>query len=205
MQAITTTISMQATTTIISAAVPAAIGRAWPRIRRASRAPPRATARTGAAAAAAFAATRAHACGHARRCRAVAGHTPTWPCPPWPTSSDEPPGSATLLSGATYRRFVRFARRPDVTRAKSRSFWRSVAATSCTIFRRSDRWIGDFFAPSQSRFAGQLRQLISPPPQLRLACYQFRCEAGLCGFSGTSYTYQLFRLSRRIAWRCLLA
>ncbi|KAJ6810372.1 leucine-rich repeat extensin-like protein 4 [Iris pallida] len=74
--------------------------------------------------------------------------------PPWPTSSDEPPGSATLLSGATYRRFVRLARRPDVTRAKSRSFWRSVAATSYTIFWRSDRWIGDFFAPSQSRFAG---------------------------------------------------
>ncbi|KAJ6829310.1 leucine-rich repeat extensin-like protein 4 [Iris pallida] len=73
--------------------------------------------------------------------------------PPWPTSSGEPPGSATLLSGATYR-LVRFARRPDVTRAKSRSFWRSVAATSRTIFRRSDRWIGDFFAPSQFRFAG---------------------------------------------------
>ncbi|KAJ6818785.1 putative formin-like protein 5 [Iris pallida] len=52
---------------------------------------------------------------------------------------------------------------------------------------------------------GQLRQLVSPPPQLCLACYQFRCEAGLCGFSGTSYTCQLFRLSRRIAWRCLLA
>ncbi|KAJ6803480.1 putative formin-like protein 18 isoform X1 [Iris pallida] len=32
---------------------------------------------------------------------------------------------------------------------------------------------------------GQLRQLVSPPPQLRLACYQFRCESGLCGFSGT--------------------
>ncbi|KAJ6845843.1 leucine-rich repeat extensin-like protein 4 [Iris pallida] len=66
MQAITTTISMQATTTIISAAVPAAIGRAWPRIRRARRAaPPRATARTGAAAAAAFAASaraRVRAC-----------------------------------------------------------------------------------------------------------------------------------------------
>ncbi|KAJ6841212.1 formin-like protein 6 [Iris pallida] len=113
--------------------------------------------------------------------------------------------TATVLRDAPSRRFVRFARRPVVTRAKSRSFWRSVAATSHAFSRRSDHWIGDFFAPSQYRLRGQLRQLVSPLPQLRLACYQFLCEAGLCGFSGTSYTYQLFRLSRRIAWRCLLA
>ncbi|KAJ6793717.1 hornerin-like [Iris pallida] len=62
--------------------------------------------------------------------------------------------TATVLRDAPSRRFVRFARRPVVTRAKSRSFWRSVAATSCAFFRRSDRWIGDFFALSQSRFAG---------------------------------------------------
>ncbi|KAJ6827513.1 formin-like protein 6 [Iris pallida] len=62
--------------------------------------------------------------------------------------------TATVLRDAPSRRFVRFARRPVVTRAKSRSFWRSVAATSRTFSRRSDRWIVDFFAPSQSRFAG---------------------------------------------------
>ncbi|KAJ6791122.1 formin-like protein 6 [Iris pallida] len=38
--------------------------------------------------------------------------------------------TATVLRDAPSRRFVRFARRPVVTRAKSRSFWRSVAATS---------------------------------------------------------------------------
>ncbi|KAJ6837069.1 leucine-rich repeat extensin-like protein 7 [Iris pallida] len=64
--------------------------------------------------------------------------------------------------------------------------WRSVAATSHAFFRRSDRWIGDFFTPSQSRFAGPTSSACISPPQLHLACYQFRGEAGLCGFSGTS-------------------
>ncbi|KAJ6806740.1 formin-like protein 6 [Iris pallida] len=113
--------------------------------------------------------------------------------------------TATVLRDAPSRRFVRFARRPVVTRAKSRSFWRSVAATSRTFSRRSDRWIVDFFAPSQSRFAGPTSSACISSTAAPLACYQFLCEAGLCGFSGTSYTYQLFRLSRRIAWRCLLA
>ncbi|KAJ6824177.1 proline-rich receptor-like protein kinase PERK12 [Iris pallida] len=65
-----------------------------------------------------------------------------------------PSGSVVSSSSTTYRRFVRFARRPVVTRARLSPFWRSVAATSHTFSRRSDRWIGDFFTPSQSRFAG---------------------------------------------------
>ncbi|KAJ6817636.1 formin-like protein 5 isoform X1 [Iris pallida] len=96
-------------------------------------------------------------CARARwqRCRAAAGVEAAVAMPPplWAITGD-PPGSALFSSSATYRRFVRFARRPVVTRAKSRSFWRSVAATSCEFSGRSDRWIGDFFAPSQSRFAG---------------------------------------------------
>ncbi|KAJ6815457.1 vegetative cell wall protein gp1-like [Iris pallida] len=41
--------------------------------------------------------------------------------PPWASSGDHP-GSATLLSGATYRRFVRFERHPVVTRARLSPF-----------------------------------------------------------------------------------
>ncbi|KAJ6818276.1 extensin [Iris pallida] len=52
-----------------------------------------------------------------------------------------------------YRRFVYFARISVVTRAKSSPFWHPVAATSHAIFEKSDRWIGNFFAPSQSCFA----------------------------------------------------
>ncbi|KAJ6848977.1 formin-like protein 5 [Iris pallida] len=90
-----------------------------------------------------------------RRCSAaVDGHAPPWAAPPWWAITGDPPGSATSFSGTTYRRFVHFARRPVVTRARLSPFWRSVAATSYAFSRRSDHWIGDFFAPSQSRFAG---------------------------------------------------
>ncbi|KAJ6850194.1 putative GPI-anchored protein 58 [Iris pallida] len=69
-------------------------------------------------------------------------------------ASGDPLRTRTLFPDAPNSLFVRFERRSVVTRAKSRSFWRSVAATSHTFSRRSDSWIGNFFAPSQSRFAG---------------------------------------------------
>ncbi|KAJ6808627.1 putative extensin [Iris pallida] len=65
-----------------------------------------------------------------------------------------PPMAATVLRDAPSRRFVRFARRPVVTSSETTLKSHPVAATSCAISQRSDRWIGDFFAPSQSRFTG---------------------------------------------------
>ncbi|KAJ6853843.1 formin-like protein 5 [Iris pallida] len=74
-------------------------------------------------------------------------------CPPW-AHPRLPPLAANVLRDVPSRRFVRFARRPVVTRARLSPFWRSVAATSRMFSWRSDRWIGDFFAPSQSHFTG---------------------------------------------------
>ncbi|KAJ6792317.1 putative proline-rich receptor-like protein kinase PERK13 [Iris pallida] len=141
--------------------------------------------------------------GAATRRRGTA--TPAVGFPPLRRTQDNSPLTATVLRDAPSRRFLRFERRPVVTRARLSPFWRSVAATSHAFF--GDPTVGSAISSLRRNLVsrGQLRQLVSPPPQLRLACYQFRCEAGLCGFSGTPYTYQLFRLSRRIAWRCLLA
>ncbi|KAJ6796026.1 putative leucine-rich repeat extensin-like protein 3 [Iris pallida] len=75
----------------------------------------------------------------------------------WLSSGRTPgcrPLAANVLRDAPSRRFVRFARRPVVTSSKTTLKSRPVAATSRSFSRRSDRWIGDFFAPSQSRFAG---------------------------------------------------
>ncbi|KAJ6795855.1 putative proline-rich receptor-like protein kinase PERK13 [Iris pallida] len=90
--------------------------------------------------------------GAATRRRGTA--TPAVGFPPLRRTQDNSPLTATVLRDAPSRRFLRFERRPVVTRARLSSFWRPVAATSRTFYRRSDRWIGDFFAPSQSRFAG---------------------------------------------------
>ncbi|KAJ6812274.1 proline-rich receptor-like protein kinase PERK12 [Iris pallida] len=92
---------------------------------------------------------RARGVVHRRRRHSRRGRVPlVW------TPSDDPLRSVVSSSSATYRRFVHFARRPVVTRARLSPFWRSVAATSRTFFWRSDCWIDDFFALSQSRFAG---------------------------------------------------
>ncbi|KAJ6832598.1 proline-rich protein HaeIII subfamily 1-like [Iris pallida] len=75
------------------------------------------------------------------------------------------------------------------------------------MFRRDAREMKFILAPRRSNFARifpEIRPLdqrflrsvaisfrganfvsLYPPPQLCLACYQFWCEAGLCGFSGT--------------------
>ncbi|KAJ6813257.1 putative proline-rich receptor-like protein kinase PERK13 [Iris pallida] len=86
--------------------------------------------------------------------RAAVGRRLPAVVPPHWANSGRLPLTATVLRDTPSRRFVRFERRPVVMRAESSPFWRSVAATSCTFFRRSDGWIGNFFAPSQSRFAG---------------------------------------------------
>ncbi|KAJ6848326.1 putative F-box protein isoform X1 [Iris pallida] len=65
-----------------------------------------------------------------------------------------PPMAANVLRDAPSKRFVRFERDPVGAREFGTQNLRSVAATSRTFSQKSDRWIGDFFAPSQSRFAG---------------------------------------------------
>ncbi|KAJ6850195.1 putative GPI-anchored protein 58 [Iris pallida] len=99
--------------------------------------------------------SRAHAVERRRRRRASPLSRKAFDDPPPAArASGDPPRTRTLFPDAPNSLFVRFERRSVVTHAKSRSFWRSVAATSRTFFRRFDRWIGDFFALSQSRFAG---------------------------------------------------
>ncbi|KAJ6814883.1 putative formin-like protein 18 isoform X2 [Iris pallida] len=60
--------------------------------------------------------------------------------------------AATVFSDAHDRLFVHFARNSVDARAREVQNWRSVAAISCGFSGQSDRWIGDLFAPSQSRF-----------------------------------------------------
>ncbi|KAJ6832771.1 putative formin-like protein 18 isoform X2 [Iris pallida] len=60
--------------------------------------------------------------------------------------------AATVFSDAHDRLFVHFARNSVDARAREVQNWRSVAAISCRFSGQSDRWIGDLFAPSQSRF-----------------------------------------------------
>ncbi|KAJ6815131.1 hypothetical protein M6B38_135045 [Iris pallida] len=62
--------------------------------------------------------------------------------------------AATVPRDAPSRRFVRLARVPVVTSSETTLKSCSVAATSRRFSGESDRWIGDFFAPSPSRFAG---------------------------------------------------
>ncbi|KAJ6811466.1 putative extensin [Iris pallida] len=64
------------------------------------------------------------------------------------------PMAANILRDAPSRRFVRFERDPVGAREFGTQNSRPIAATSHPFFRRSDHWIGDFFSPSQSRFAG---------------------------------------------------
>ncbi|KAJ6835389.1 leucine-rich repeat extensin-like protein 7 [Iris pallida] len=148
--------------------------------------------------------THAHAWASvARRHVAVRAAVGPWPCSP---AMGEPPLTTTVLRDAPSRRFVRFGRDPVGAREFRTQIWRSVAATSHAFFRRSDRWIGDFFTPSQSRFAG---------PTSSACISSTAAPFGVLPVPGRSwtlwlqwdlpFTYQLFRLSRRIAWRCLLA
>ncbi|KAJ6809984.1 putative formin-like protein 18 isoform X1 [Iris pallida] len=74
--------------------------------------------------------------------------------PPFLRTQACPPVAANVLRDAPSRRFLRFERDPVGAREFGTQIWRSVAATSRAFSRRSDRWIGDFFAPTQSRFVG---------------------------------------------------
>ncbi|KAJ6827700.1 pollen-specific leucine-rich repeat extensin-like protein 3 [Iris pallida] len=84
----------------------------WSASRSRQRALQRCQHRTAVAAARSHRA-RARAVERRRRRRAHRGCAPLW----WATSS-EPPWATAILPGATHSLFVRFARRPVVTRAK---------------------------------------------------------------------------------------
>ncbi|KAJ6839971.1 putative GPI-anchored protein 58 [Iris pallida] len=93
--------------------------------------------------------SRAHVVEHRRRRRVSSlSRKASGDPPPAARASGDPPRTRTLFPDAPNSLFVRFERRSVVTRAKSRSFWYSIAATSCAFSRRSDHWIGDFFTPS---------------------------------------------------------
>ncbi|KAJ6808965.1 hypothetical protein M6B38_163820 [Iris pallida] len=98
---------------------------------------------------------RATARAHAGLAAAAVGRRGCRRPPPWarPTLG-RPPMAANVLRDAPLRRFARFERDPVGAREFGTQNLCSVAATSYTFFRRSDHWIGIFFAPSQSRFAG---------------------------------------------------
>ncbi|KAJ6841482.1 putative pollen-specific leucine-rich repeat extensin-like protein 3 [Iris pallida] len=106
---------------------------------------------------------------------------------------------ATILRDAPSRRFVRFERRPVMTRARLSPFWRSVAATSCTFFRRSDRWIGDFFTLSQSRFVGPTSSACISSTAALFGVLPVPVRSWTLWLQwDLPFTYQLFRLSRRV-------
>ncbi|KAJ6830251.1 putative lysine-rich arabinogalactan protein 19 [Iris pallida] len=116
------------------------------------------------------------------------------------------PVAVAPLSDAYRRRSVRLARVSVVTSSKTKLKRHPVAATSCIIFEKSDRWIGDFFAPSQSRFAGPISSACISSTAASFGMLPVPVRSWTLWLRwDLPYTYQLFRLSRRITWRCLLA
>ncbi|KAJ6831347.1 putative formin-like protein 5 [Iris pallida] len=93
--------------------------------------------------------------------------------------------AANVLRDAPSRRFVRFQR--DPVGARELELRNRVPSQRLRAHFSGDPTVGSSISSLRRNLVsrGQLRQLVSPLPQLRLACYQFLCEAGLCGFSGT--------------------
>ncbi|KAJ6807078.1 putative lysine-rich arabinogalactan protein 19 [Iris pallida] len=147
---------------------------------------------------------RARACW--QRCRAAAGDEAAVADPPL---AGRTPGTGPVAvaphSDAYRRRSVHLARAPVVTSSETKLKRRPVAATSCTISEKSDRWIGNFFAPSQSRFAGPTSSACISSTAAPFGVLPVPVRSWTLWLQWDPYTYQLFRLSRRIAWRCLLA
>ncbi|KAJ6811340.1 putative formin-2-like [Iris pallida] len=161
-----------------------------------------ALARTGAPLARAHGRPLARA--HGRRSAAVDGQRLRGQPPLLRRASTCIPLTATVLRDAPSRRFVRFERDPVGAREFGTQNLCPVAATSCMFFRRSDRWIVDFFAPSQSRFAG---------PTLSACISSTAAPFGILPVPVRSWTlwlqldplYLSAQDRRRIVWRCLLA
>ncbi|KAJ6842519.1 pollen-specific leucine-rich repeat extensin-like protein 3 [Iris pallida] len=103
------------------------------------------------------------------------GDDPPIPGAPYAAFPWRPTSSGTRRRGDLY-----VLNEIPSARASSEFRIRAPSQPLCARFLE-DPTVGSAISPLRRNLVsrGQLRQLVSPPPQLRLACYQFRCEAGI--------------------------